>query len=246
MSEVRSFLKEFSVLMTIVVLVRVTVFDLNYIPTPSMATNLLPGDYIIATKYSYGYSKYSIPFNLPIFEGKIFASKPERGDVIVFQPPHDPLSEKYIKRLIGLPGDTIKIIDGQQVFINDIPLNREYIGKYVNEKGVEYDQYFETLPNNVKYLTQFIAKKHREIRHISVFHVPENHYFFLGDNRDNSADSRFDIGYVHLNNLVSKARFIWFSAAKEIWSESNNILHAVLNVIPWIKSIRYNRLLKKI
>ncbi|KJV56288.1 signal peptidase I [Orientia chuto str. Dubai] len=246
MAEVRAFFKECGILILIGILVRIIIFDLNYIPSPSMVPNLLPGDYIFTTKYSYGYSKYSIPFNLPIFQGKIFASVPERGDVIVFQPPHDLSSEKYIKRLIGLPGDMIQIIDGQQIFINGVPLKREYIGKYLDKNGVEYEQYFEILPNNVKYLTQFLAKRSRNIGHIAVFNVPENHYFFLGDNRDNSADSRFDMGYVHLDNFVSKARFIWFSAAKKIWPESNNILHIVSNIIPWVKSVRYERFLQKI
>ena len=203
--------------------IRTLLFQPFSIPSGSMRPTLLEGDYLFVTKWAYGYSRYSLPFSPPLFSGRIWGGEPERGDVVVFKYPPD-TSLDYIKRVIGLPGDRIQMRDGQ-LFINDTAVPREKVGQIDNpaitEMARPVDVYRETLPNGVSYETldlspNSIGDNTRE------FVVPEGHYFMMGDNRDNSADSRFSVGFVPAENLVGRANVIFFSIAGsasplEIW-----------------------------
>lgn len=203
--------------------IRTLLFQPFSIPSGSMRPTLLEGDYLFVTKWAYGYSRYSMPFSPPLFSGRIFDTPPERGDVVVFKLPPNP-SLDYIKRVIGLPGDRIQMREGQ-LFINDEPVRREKVGQIDNpditEENRPVDVYRETLPNGVSYNTldlspNSIGDNTRE------FVVPPGHYFMMGDNRDNSTDSRFSVGYVPEENLVGRANIIFFSIAGgasplEIW-----------------------------
>jgi len=193
------------------------------IPSGSMRPTLLEGDYLFVTKWAYGYSKNSLPFSPPIFSGRIWGGEPERGDVVVFKFPPNP-SLDYIKRVVGLPGDRIQMRGGQ-LFINGTGVPREKVGEINNPDVTEVNRpvevWRETLPNGVSYDTldlsaNGIGDDTRE------FAVPEGHYFMMGDNRDNSADSRFSVGFVPAENLIGKANIIFFSIAGgasplEIW-----------------------------
>src|SRR4051812_24280666 len=203
--------------------IRTLLFQPFSIPSGSMRPTLLEGDYLFVTKWSYGYSRYSLPFGPDIFSGRIWGSEPKRGDVVVFKFPPDP-SIDYIKRVVGLPGDKIQVKDGQ-LFINGVGVPRVKTGQIDNpditEEARPIDVYRETLPNGVSYDTldlnsNSIGDNTRE------FDVPADHYFMMGDNRDNSADSRFTVGYVPAENLVGRANLVFFSIAGkasplEIW-----------------------------
>ena len=193
------------------------------IPTGSMERTLLIGDYLLVSKFSYGYSRYSFPFSPDLFDGRILADEPERGDIAVFRLPSNPKLD-YIKRVIGLPGDTIQMQDGQ-LYINGEAVRREPNGEHVEPNSfgepARIPVYRETLPNGVSYDTLDAAPNSRG-DNTQEFVVPEGHYFMMGDNRDNSADSRFNVGYVPFENLIGKARIIFFSigdgaSALEIW-----------------------------
>ncbi|CAN0653368.1 signal peptidase I [Nitratireductor aquimarinus] len=194
--------------------IRTFFFQPFSIPSGSMRPTLLEGDYLFVTKWAYGYSRHSLPFSPPLFSGRIWASEPERGDVVVFKFPPNP-SIDYIKRVVGLPGDKIQMRDGV-LFINDEPVQREKLGQITDPDITEMDRpvdvYRETLPNGVSYETLDLTEtglgdNTRE------FVVPEGHYFMMGDNRDNSADSRFSVGFVPAENLVGRANVIFFSIA---------------------------------
>ncbi|RWD60846.1 MAG: signal peptidase I [Mesorhizobium sp.] len=203
--------------------IRTLLFQPFSIPSGSMRPTLLEGDYLFVTKWAYGYSRYSLPFGPNIFSGRIWGSEPKRGDVVVFKFPPDP-SVDYIKRVVGLPGDKIQVKDGQ-LFINGTAVPREKVGQIDNPDITEVDRpvdvYRETLPNGVTYDTldltpNSIGDNTRE------FDVPPGHYFMMGDNRDNSSDSRFTVGFVPAENLVGLANIIFFSIADgasplEIW-----------------------------
>jgi len=203
--------------------IRTLLFQPFSIPSGSMRPTLLEGDYLFVTKWSYGYSRYSLPFSPNLFSGRIWGGEPARGDVAVFKFPPNP-SLDYIKRVIGLPGDRIQMRDGR-LFINGEAVAREKIGEIDNPDITEVDRpvdvYRETLPNGVSYDTldltpNSIGDNTRE------FVVPEGHYFMMGDNRDNSTDSRFSVGYVPAENLVGRANIIFFSISGgasplEIW-----------------------------
>jgi signal peptidase I len=194
-----------------------------------MRPTLLEGDYLFVTKWAYGYSRHSLPFSPPIFSGRIWGSDPQRGDVVVFKFPPNP-SLDYIKRVIGLPGDRVQMKAGQ-LFINGQAIPRDKVGQIDNPDITEVDRpvdvYRETLPNGVSYDTldltpNSIGDDTRE------FVVPEGHYFMMGDNRDNSTDSRFTVGFVPEENLVGRANIIFFSIADgasplEIWKWPTSI-----------------------
>lgn len=214
-------------------------FEPFHIPSGSMKSNLLVGDYLFVSKYTYGYSRYSFPFGAPIFKGRTYGSDPKRGDVIVFRQPINPRVD-FIKRLIGLPGDRIQVIDGV-LYINDKPLPRKQLDDYTdienprNARAVP--RFAETLPEG-KVIE--ILKEHTSgmINNTRVYEVPEGHYFFMGDNRDNSHDSRYlsDIGYVPEANIVGRAEIIFFSTDGS----------ATLNPISWFASLRSDRFFKRI
>ena len=224
----------------IAVLIRSIIIQPFYIPSSSMEPNLLIGDRLFVSKYSYGYSKHSLPFSPPLFKGRILASIPKRGDVVVFKTPSDNRTD-YIKRLIGLPGDNIKFIDGDlhingnQVLKTRISTNDSI---YCGSRTIPVNTFEEKLPNGKKYNSVYI--KNYTFDDSDNFIVPANHYFFLGDNRDCSKDSRFlaDVGYVHEDNLVGKAQFIFFS--------SDYRKGSVFKFWKWPDILRINRFFKKI
>ena len=205
-----------------------------------MEPNLLVGDRLFVTKYSYGYSKHSFPFSPPVFNNRIFSKEPKRGDVVVFKTPADNRTD-YIKRLIGLPGDKIQFIDSN-LYLNNSEIIKSKINSsneiFCGNRKIDITTFEEILPNKKKFMTVYL--KENTLSNSDVFVVPKDHYFFLGDNRDCSKDSRFlsSVGYVHKENLVGKARFIFFSSDKSIGS--------IFKFWKWNRSIRLDRFFKKI
>ena len=211
-----------------------------YIPSSSMEPTLLVGDRLFVTKYSYGYSKHSFPFSIPILNKRIIFKEPKRGDVVVFKTPVDNRTD-YIKRLIGLPGDKIQFIDSN-LHINNSEILKSRISLsdeiFCGNNTIEVYTFDEKLTKNKSHKTVYL--KNFPFKNSDIFVVPKNHYFFLGDNRDCSKDSRFlsSVGYVHKDNLVGKAQFIFFSSDKSIGS--------FFAFWKWNKSIRFNRFFKRI
>ncbi len=197
-------------------LVRTFLYQPFNIPSGSMMNTLLIGDYLFVSKFSYGYSRFSLPFSLPLFSGRFFSDEPERGDVAVFRLPRD-TSVDYIKRVIGLPGDQIQMIDGA-LHINGEPAGRERVADAVvtlHGQQRRIHRYRETLPNGVSYFT--LDDGNRPLDNTRVYVVPEGHYFMMGDNRDNSQDSRVwdKVGPVPLENFIGRAQIIFFSVDDE-------------------------------
>ena len=205
-----------------------------------MEPNLLIGDRLFVSKYSYGYSQHSFPFSPKIFTGRILKKTPKRGDVVVFKTPADNRTD-YIKRLIGLPGDKVQIIN-KDLYLNGIKVEKKQVETSLNincgGEILKVDVYEETLPNGTKYLA--VYRKDATMINSDEFIVPNDHYFFLGDNRDCSRDSRFlgSVGYVNFNNLVGKARIIFFSSNKKKGS--------FFKFWNWNQIVRKDRLFKKI
>ena len=224
----------------IAVIIRSLLIQPFYIPSSSMEPTLLVGDRLFVTKYTYGYSKHSFPFSPPILNKRVFFSKPKRGDVVVFKTPVDNRTD-YIKRLIGLPGDRIQFIDSN-LFINNSEILKSRLSKndkiYCGNRTIDVFTFQEKLPNGKLYTSVYL--KNFSFQNSDLFIVPDDHYFFLGDNRDCSKDSRFlsSVGYVHKKNLVGKAQFIFFSSDKSVGS--------FFAFWKWHKSIRFDRFLKKI
>ena len=224
----------------IAIIIRSLFIQPFYIPSSSMEPNLLVGDRLFVTKYSYGYSKHSFPFSPPIFKGRILFNEPKRGDVVVFKTPADNRTD-YIKRLIGLPGDQIQFID-ENLYINNSEIIKSKLSNndkiFCGSNNINVSTFEEVLPNNKKYKTVYL--KNNTFKNSDKFEVPEDYYFFLGDNRDCSKDSRFltSVGYVHKNNLVGKAQFIFFSSDKSVGR--------IFSFWKWNKSIRFDRFFKKI
>ena len=224
----------------IAVIIRSLFLQPFYIPSSSMEPTLLVGDRLFVTKYSYGYSKHSFPFSPPILKGRIIFNEPKRGDVVVFKTPADNRTD-YIKRLIGLPGDKIQFIDGNlylnnsEILKSKVSLNDEI---YCGDRTIDVMTFEESLSNNKKHKSVYL--KEFSYKDSDIFEVPTDHYFFLGDNRDCSKDSRYltSVGYVHKNNLVGKAQFIFFSSDRKIGS--------FFSFWKWHKSIRLDRFFKKI
>lgn len=200
----------------IALVLRVFLFQPFTIPSASMEPNLLKGDYIIVSKYSYGYSKHSIPFSPGLFSGRLFARTPSRGDIIVFKLPSDNHTD-YIKRLIGLPGDRVQVKAGV-VYVNGKTITRLAEGAGDPETcfgGAAAQRFRETNMVGRSYMT-YDCGPLNDLDDTPVFIVPEGHFFFMGDNRDNSSDSRVapessGVGFVPAENLVGKARIILLS-----------------------------------
>lgn len=223
----------------IAIIIRTFLFEPFKIPSGSMYPTLHVGDYLFVSKYTYGYSKHSFPFSLPLFEGRIWADQPQRGDVVVFKFPQDNKTD-FIKRIIGLPGDKIKMQDGI-LYINGKPVERQQIEDFVIRdkfgNGERYRQYIETLPNGVKHNILEISDQQEFVDNMVEVTVPENSYFVMGDNRDRSDDSRLSVGFVPFENLVGKARWLFFS---------HNTDDAWYKPWAWTKKIRFERMFKKI
>jgi len=226
--------------------IRTVAYEPFNIPSGSMIPTLLVGDYLFVSKYSYGYSVHSLPLSPPLFHGRIFGSLPVRGDVAVFKLPKDN-STDYIKRIIGLPGDTIQVRSGL-LYINGTLVPRAPAGDYTAEEGASRTaakRYVETLPNGRKHdilkMTdgQLMAAPDVDMNNTIEYRVPEGYVFAMGDNRDNSLDSRVqsDVGFVPLENLVGRAEVIWFSidATAPAWA-----------FWEWPLEIRWSRLFKGI
>jgi signal peptidase I len=201
--------------LVIALVIRTLLFQPFNIPSGSMKGTLLIGDYLFVSKYSYGYSHYSLPLSPPLFSGRIFATEPQRGDVVVFRLPKDDTTD-YIKRVIGLPGDRIKMIDGL-LHINGEPVKRERVKDFIDDEngGAErVRRWRETLPNGVTYETLDL-QDNGFLDNTQEYVVPPGHFFMMGDNRDNSTDSRVlsAVGYVPFENLIGKAQIIFFSIA---------------------------------
>jgi signal peptidase I len=223
---------------------RIFVFQPFNIPSESMRPGLIVGDYLFVSKWDYGISKASIPFEPELFKGRIFGGAIKRGDVVVFKHPvHEHVD--YIKRVIGLPGDRIQVVGGQ-IVINGVPVER----KAINPEPIQdsYNRQFftnrfeETLPNGKKYIVYDFFQD-GTFDNTKVFEVPTGHYFMMGDNRDNSTDSRADpiadegVGYVPLENIVGRARIVMFS-----WTEGVSLFKPWT----WFTDLRYNRIAKPI
>ena len=222
----------------IAILIRSFFFEPFNIPSGSMKPNLLVGDFIFVSKWSYGYSKHSLPFSLPIIPNKLFNKYPKRGDVVVFKTPQDNRTD-YIKRVIGLPGDKIKINDGLIVLNNNLVLRKkidDFVDKDKQGNQFRIRQYRE-LFSNIEF-DIIDLRDNGIVDNTNEYIVPDDHFFVMGDNRDNSQDSRFIsiVGYIPMKNLIGKAQYIFFSLENsrfyELWK--------------WPKAIRYERIIKKI
>ncbi len=205
------------------------------IPSGSMVPTLLVGDYLFVSKMSYGYSRHSLPLSMPLIKDRIFYTQPERGDVIVFKMPSDNKTD-YIKRLIGLPGDKIQMKDGR-LYINGTIVDRKSEGEYVlrdaSGKALRFEKYTETLPNGKQHPI-LEASDEGTYDNTEEFTVPEDHFFMMGDNRDNSLDSRsLKVGFVPKNNLVGRAKFLFFS---------HDDSAAWWQVWKWPMAVRWSRL----
>lgn len=222
----------------IALFIRTVAFEPFNIPSGSMIPTLLVGDYLFVSKYSYGYSRYSLPLGLPLIPGRIFGNLPERGDVAVFKLPKDN-STDYIKRIVGLPGDRIQVVRGR-LHINGALVERRRVEDYpVGLFGSGAPQFVESFPDGKMHLIVERRGDSGSLDNTAVYTVPDRHVFAMGDNRDDSLDSRVlgQVGFVPVENLVGRAEFLFFShdSSAYLWE-----------VWKWPAAIRWSRLFQAI
>ena len=225
------------------VIVRSFFFEPFTIPSTSMLPTLIVGDYIFVKKYAYGYSRFSFPFSLPFFSGRIKGTEPQRGDLVVFRNPKKTHVD-YVKRLIAFPGETVQMKKGL-LYINDKPVKRQYLGTihgshFVKARDDTYHSFQETLDETVSYTT-FEYNNRSPFDDTARLIVPENHYFVMGDNRDDSSDSRdiVNVGTIPYDHFIGKVSLIVFSHAVK-----KNPFQSSWNPWRWLTSFRGDRFLK--
>jgi len=223
----------------IALFVRTFAYEPFNIPSGSMKPTLLVGDYLFVSKFAYGYSRYSLPLSLPLFSGRIFGSLPERGDVAVFKLPTDNKTD-YIKRIVGLPGDRLQVINGI-LHINGVAADLVPVDPFIDDmdgRQGAIDRFAETLPGADRQHFILDLTQQGRLDNTGVFEVPADHVFAMGDNRDNSLDSRTDaVGYIPIENLIGRAEIMMFSVngSARIWEPWK-----------WPWAIRYDRIFKRI
>lgn len=235
---IRETLKTLVYAVAIALAVRTFLFEPFNIPSGSMKPTLLVGDYLFVSKYAYGYSRYSFPLALGPFSGRIFERLPERGDVVVFKLPSDNKTD-YIKRVVGLPGDHIQVRDGL-LYVNDQPVQVTPDGEFDDEydgRTVAVPQNIEQLPDGARHKILDLTST-GSLDNTRVYVVPPGHVFAMGDNRDNSLDSRVDhVGFIPVENLIGRAEILFFSVngRASFWEPWT-----------WPFGIRYGRLFNRI
>lgn len=239
-NEMGEFFKTAIIAVLLALAIRSFLYEPFNIPSGSMLPNLQIGDYLFVSKPAYGYSRYSFPFGLVKFEGREFADQPKRGDIIVFKLPSNP-SIDYIKRLVAFPGERVQVINGR-LYINGEMAPREPVGLKKVDNGYGIDdtmmEYIETLPGGVMH-SIYEESDNEGLDNTEEYVVPDGHYFFMGDNRDNSQDSRVQdlVGFVPFENLVGRADILFFSIDQTA---------ELFKPWTWPGAIRYNRILDKI
>ena len=213
---------------------RSLMFEPFNIPSGSMIPTLKVGDYLFVSKFSYGYSRYSFPFGAIPFEGRVFGGSPERGDVVVFRQPNNE-SVAFIKRVVGLPGDRVAVKRGI-LHINDEPMKRTHSGTATGSNGLavmKFDEFEEVFPNGHTHQIREM-RDDGSLDNTRTFVVPDDHFFMMGDNRDNSNDSRTSsVGMVPYENLIGEAKFLFFS---------HNGTARIWEIWKWPFAIRYGRI----
>ncbi len=247
-SNIKSEIYSFTIVIAIAICIRLFIIELFYVPTGSMKTTILEGDYIFSTKYSYGYSNHSFPFAPNLFEGRMLAKTPKRGDIVITKSNHD-LSTRFVKRLIGMPGEKIEIIN-DVIYINDKAIDRQKVGDIKTENGVKLIKFSEKLPNGITYNSYKIDYISPVLMHDNSNYgpvtVPNNHYFLMGDNRDDSGDSRYNMGPVPFNYLIAKAQFVLFSTKEPLFIDNIGIMDQLLRVWTWLTNFRMSRIFHKL
>lgn len=240
--EMSEFAKTIVIAVLLAMVIRTFLYEPFNIPSGSMLPTLEVGDYLFVSKPSYGYSKYSFPLSMGGFDGRVMDEKPKRGDIIVFRQPNN-TSVDYIKRLVAMPGETVQMIRGR-LYINGKRVERETVGLVQSDENTTYQrevltEYIETLPGGIIH-TIYETSDNEALDNTPLFTIPEDHYFLMGDNRDNSRDSRdmMTVGFVPYENLIGRADLLFFSIDKESAK--------LLNPFTWPGAIRINRIFKSL